>query len=383
MKPEDLMRTPVTELVTDAEAFSPTDSVAKIIGHLKESKLTEALVEDAASTYIVSLRDLLKVTTLAAKAASIMHQVPRLGPNNNVSDSATLMREFRTRSLAVYKDRKMLGQITSPAIVARLLETDVPGKVSSLMTPSPVSLEASDKVSTARETMVRKDIDQLPVTQKRALFGVVTSDMLVFNLMPTPDRTEKGEIKGPRLGEALSGYANKDVLTNDVSDSLSAVYRNMAKAGSNYSLIMNTGEIQGIVTYRDFLTVLSKKASPSSVPMYIVGLPEDPFEAETARTKFQRAVELLRRSTPDLEEGRATIKMGETKAPRKKYQVKVLLVYPRQHYSYSIFSYELADAFDQVNRWMKEVAETSRPKKKKDHHARSYPDDWRPNTAPG
>ena len=202
--------------------------------------------------------------------------------------------------------------------------------------------------------------------------------------MPKTDRNEKGDSRSGRFDEALGVFADRDVVTNEITDALRDVYQNMSKRESNYSLIMNTGEIQGIVTYRDFLRVLTRKSNESSIPMYMVGLPDDPFEAETAREKFFRAVELLRRSVPDISEARAVIKMGETKSPKKKYEVKVFLVHPRDHYSYSVFSYELADAFDKVNDWVKELVQRSRPRtKKRTREPRSYPDDFRPDRAPG
>ncbi|MDA4115222.1 MAG: CBS domain-containing protein [Thaumarchaeota archaeon] len=372
-----------TDLLSEAEIFPSSGAVSKVIGYLKESKLTEAFVDDGdATTCIVSVNDLLNVTTLETKVSSLMHQVPRLGPNNTVSDAATLMREYRTRSLPIYRDRKLVGQITSPSIVAKLLDSDAPGKISSIMTPTPVCMDVSDSVSKARETMLRKKVNQLPVTKKGALYGIVTADEIVFNLMPKPDKDVKGATGTGRYGEALGIYARKDVLTNEITESLREVYQNMSKSGSNYSVIVGTDEIQGIVTYRDYLTVLSKKAA-SSIPMYIVGLPDDPFEAETARTKFLGAVELLRRSVPDISEARAVIKMGETKSPKKKYEVKVFLVHPRDHYSYSVRSYELADAFDEVNNWVKELVQRSRPRKQRTPNARSYPEDFRPETAPG
>jgi CBS domain-containing protein len=383
LNPNQLMKAPVTQLLTEARAFSPGDSVAKVIGYLKESKLTDALAEDGADTYIVSVNDLLNITTIDTKVASVMHQVQRLGPNNTVGDAATLMREFRTRSLPVYQGKKLLGQITAPSMVGRLLDTDLPGKISSIMTPNPVCLEASEKVSKARETMIRKKFDQLPVLKSGALDGIITSESIVFNLAPKVDDNRKGNMVVGRYADDLGVYAKKDVVTNDVADPPREVYRNLSNAGSNYSVIVAGGEIQGIVTYRDFLTVLSRKALDTSVPMYIVGLPEDPFEAATARTKFLGAVELLRRATPDLEEARAVIKTGDIKSPKKKYQVRVFLVYPRRHYSYKVFSRELADAFDYVNGWMKEVATKSRPRRTRTSNARSYPDDWRPETAPG
>ena len=384
MKPDQLMRMPVTELATKAQLFTSGELVSRVIGYLREAKLMDAFADDGDSTTsIVSIRDLLNVTSLSTKISAVMHQVPRLGPNNNVSEAATLMHEFRTRSMPIYKEKKLIGQVTSTSILARLLDSDMPGKISSIMTSNPISLDASDSVSKARETMLKNKIDQIPVTKKGALNGIVTSDEMVFNLLPKTDRNVKGDTRNGRYDEALGIFAVKDVVTNDIADSLREVYQNMSKTGSNYSVITSTDEIQGIVTYRDFLTILTKKASQSSIPMYIVGLPDDPFEAETARKKFQSAVELLRRSVPDISEARAVIKMGETKSPKKKYEVKVFLVHPRDHYSYSVRSFELADAFDEVNNWVKELVQRSRPRKQRTPNARSFPEDFTPETAPG
>lgn len=384
MKPEQLMRTPVTELVTESETFRSGETVSRVIGYLRKSKLMGAFVDDGeGTTFLVSMRDLLNVTSLNTKVSTVMQQVPRLGPNNNASDAATLMREFRTHAMPVYKGKKFVGQVTSPSIVSKLLESDTAGRISAIMTPTPICMDASDSVSKARETMIRKKVDQLPVVRKGALEGVVTSEQLVFNLIPKADRNVKGDLRTGRYDEALGIFAMKDVVTNDITDSLREVHQNMAKSGSNYSVITGTGEIQGIVTPRDFLTMLSRRAAASSIPMYMVGLPDDPFEAETARKKFLGAVELLRRSVPDISEARAVIKMGETKAPKKKYEVKVFLVHPRKRYSYSVRSYELADAFDEVNNWVKEMVRRSRPRRKRTPNARSYPEDFTPERAPG
>jgi CBS domain-containing protein len=325
----------------------------------------------------------LNVTSLNTKVATVMHLVPRLGPNDTVSEAAALMHEHRTRSMPVYKERKLVGQITSPSVVARLLDSETPGKISSIMTPSPFSLDADDSVSKARETMLRNKVDQLPVTKKGALHGIVTAEEIVFNLMPKTDRNMKGDTRDGRYDEAVGIFAAKDVVTNEITDSLRDVHQKISRSGSNYSVIVGTGEIQGIVTYRDFLRVLARKASESPILMYIVGLPDDPFEAETARKKFLGAVELLHRSVPDISEARAIIKMGETKSPKKKYEVKVFLVHPRDHYSYSVRSFSLADAFDEVNDWVKELVQRSRPRKQRTPNARSYPDEFVPESAPG
>ncbi len=384
MKPDELMRTPATELLTEASTLKSTDPVSKAIGLLNESGLMEAFADDGeGTTWIVTMRDLLNVDSLDAKIASVMHKVPRLGPNNNVRDAAALMHEFRTRSMPIYRDRKLIGQVTSPSIVARLLESEMPGKISSIMSPGPVCLDVSDPVSKAREAMIKKKVDQLPVTRKGELSGIVTSAEIVFNLLPKTARTMKGGQRTGRYDETLGTFAETGVTTSEITASLRSVYQDMSKRGSNYSVVVGPDGVEGIVTYRDFLTVLTRKVTSSSIPLYMVGLPDDPFEAETARRKFQGAVDLLRRSVPDISEARAVIKMGETKAPKKRYEVKVFLAHPRERYSYSVRSYGLADAFDEVNHWVKEVVSRSRPRKGRGHNARSYPEDFKPETAPG
>ena len=114
------------------------------------------------------------------------------------------MREYRTRSMPIYKEKKLIGQITSPSIVAKLLDSDTPGKISSIMTPSPICMDVSDSVSKGRETMLKKKVDQLPVTKKGELYGILTADEIVFNLMPKPDRDVKGTL-GPEDTARRSG----------------------------------------------------------------------------------------------------------------------------------------------------------------------------------
>jgi hypothetical protein len=54
-------------------------------------------------------------------------------------------------------------------------------------------------------------------------------------------------------------------------------------------------ELQGIATHRDFMTLLAAPKPESDVPIFMVGLPDDPFEAEATKSKFRRTVNQLRR----------------------------------------------------------------------------------------
>jgi len=367
------MRLPISEFVTPAEAFTPTDQVSKVIGFLRSSRLYEAFIEEGGRTAMISIRDLLGTTNIATtKISTLMYYIPRLHPNSSVSNAATLMHDYRIKSLPVYREKKLAGQITSASIIARLLDTDIGLKASSIMTPNPIRVYASDNVSKAGGIMIRRKIDQLPVMIDDRLDGIVSSDQIVFNLMSWVDRNVKGDWREGRFDTPLAMFATKNVLTNSVSDTLRSIFANMSNSATNYSLIMNLDEVHGIITYRDYMKILAHRIA-EDIPIYMVGLPEDPFEAETAKSKFLAAVRLLRTGFPEITEARAIIKMGKTEAPRKRYQVRIFIMSPYRHYSYRVFSYELADAFDYVNGWVKGIISSYKPKSKRTTEIPEFP----------
>ncbi len=355
MEPIDLMSRPVTEFLTETKTFSPTDKVSQVIGFMAESKSYEVFIEEDEKTFIVSIRDLLNVTSLDTKLETQMHRVPRLNKQNTVSDAAALMFEYRSRSMPIYQANDVVGQVTSPSIVASLVDSSLNLKLSTIMTRNPIVATPTTSVGAVRDLMMRKKFDQVPVVEGEAPVGIITSDELVFNLMPKAAREMKGDREGGRYGETAGAFSSDGVVTNAMTDSLDNVYRNMSGKEANYSLIVVEGKLQGIITYRDFMTVLRKKASSQPVPMYIVGLPDDEFEASAVRRKFLESVQLLRRSLPDVSEARAIIKTGDIRTGKKKSQVKVLILTPTKLHSFSVSSYSLADSFEEVHNWIKKV----------------------------
>jgi CBS domain-containing protein len=284
----------------------------------------------------------------------VMNYVPRLSPNNIVSDAAYLMHEYRIRSLPVYQGKRFMGVVTSQLVLGKLFESETNVRVSSIMTPNPITVEPFAKVSNARATMVRRKIDQIPVVKEGELYGIITSDQIAFDLKPRVDRNSKGDWRESRFDVPVGAYALMTPTTNGAGDSARDVFLTMSNKGTNYSVIMSDGELVGITTYRDFMKILIKQRT-ESLPMYIVGLPDDPFEAELARTKFTTAIQHLRRAFPEITEARAIIKVGETPSPKKRYRVHVLIASPYDRFSYTAFSYEIADAFDFVDGWVKKL----------------------------
>lgn len=353
MNADRLKSLPVIELMSPVSLSHPLDPTSKLVGLMRESNHYETFIEEEDRTAVVTIRGLLNVSNIeTTKLSTLMYYVPRLNQFNTVGDAATLMFEHRIRSLPIYQASKLKGQITSRSIVRKLLDTESGIKASEIMTPKPICVDSGEKVSIARNVMIRRKVDQLPVLKNNKLHGAVTSEAIVSAILPPVDRTIKGDWRRGRYDVPVEDFTNPDIVENEVDDGLRSVLSDMDKTSSNFSIIRNFDEVQGIVTFRDFMKLLLKAREPEQMPnMYIVGLPEDAFEAEAAREKFQRVVRLLGRSFPEMTEARAIIKAGITKAARKKYQVRVFVLSPYWHYSYRVFGHELPDSFDYVEDW--------------------------------
>jgi hypothetical protein len=86
-----------------------------------------------------------------------------------------------------------------------------------------------------------------------------------------------------------------------------------------------------MITFRDFVKLLVP-LERSVVPAYIVGLPDDPFEAEVAKSKFLRVVNNLGKAFPKLQEVRSTVKTSRILGDehRLRYEVNVTIKMPER-----------------------------------------------------
>ena len=358
MLANDLRTLPVTELVTPLRTLDSTDTVSHAIGYLVGSKSYETFIEDEEKVGVVSIRDLLGVSNISMRISSLMKYIPALNKYNTVGDAATLMFEYRIRSLPVHEKRKLIGQIRSSSIAKSLLfELETRTKASAIMTGNPISVDSADNVGKARSIMMRRRIDQLPVLKNGKLQSVVTSEDIVANLLPPPDRDVKGDWRKGRFETAIEDFAETNLVTNLPEDTLRGVYLNMSNSGTNYSIIEANGEVMGIITYRDIMKLLSRNSAVDDlVPMYIVGLPDDPFESGMAREKFASAVNLLRKEYPKITEARAIIRTGLRHSHKIKNEVRVLIISSPRNFVYKGSAFRLLDAFEGIEAWAKSIA---------------------------
>ena len=71
------------------------------------------------------------------------------------------------------------------------------------------------------------------------------------------------------------------------------------------------------------------------IPIEVIGLPRDDIDSRKAELKFQRAVQSLGRIHPDILEARAIVKISTLEKDRKRYEVQVLIILPKEQFDFT------------------------------------------------
>lgn len=347
-----LRRRSVNELMEKPVIADANSSISKVIGLLTETDAYDAFIPLSNKVASINMRDILEFRHIAsAKPSMIGKIVPTLSYGSNLGYAARIMSYYRLRALPVVERNKITGQITAKAIVKVINEAGIGGiRASDIMTPNPILIRAKDKGATAKGIMVRHKIDHLPVMQDSKLAGIVTSAHIVRAKLPSEKigRQSLGIDKIIRLDFPVLGIAERNVVTSKADDTLHSVTDLMMDTNSTYSIVKLAEEVQGIITYRDIVALLEEKVE-EDVPAFIVGLPDDPFDAELAKSKFVSVIKLLRKVSPEIEEARCNMKIRDIQGERRRYEVDVNLITPYERITYTNVGWDLAKMFDQVS----------------------------------
>jgi hypothetical protein len=150
------------------------------------------------------------------------------------------------------------------------------------------------------------------------------------------------------LDISINGILDKNVLTSQIDDSFLSVTDLMVSQDSTYCVIKGIDEVQGIITYRDIINILGEKVE-EEIPIFLIGLPDDPLDAELAKSKFTNLVKLLKKAYPDIEQARCRIKIREVKGARKRYEVDANLISTRSITNYVTVGWDLPKIFDEIS----------------------------------
>jgi CBS domain-containing protein len=351
---------PVEELMEPSIIISKDEPLSKIISTLIETGSYDVFLELSGKVAALNIRDIIGAKDIKTTKPSLVGKIiPELNRKSVVSESARIMSHYRMRTLPVVQNGRVEGQISAKRIVDSINKQLVGSKLkinaSNIMTGDPLVIDPHKTVSAAMSIMKRRRIDHLPVVDSGLLVGIITSSDIMTVMSPT-ERIGKKSIginnAEDRLSIEVSGLANDDVITSSVNESLQGVCDRIISAGSSYCIIKLWDEIQGIITFRDIVALLGEKIE-EVIPMFIVGLPDEPLDAELAKSKFANITKFMRRIHPDIEQARCHIKLRRVLGSRKRYEIDVHIRSTHGNISYTNVGWDLAKLFDEMNHALK------------------------------
>ncbi|MBS7640844.1 MAG: CBS domain-containing protein [Candidatus Bathyarchaeia archaeon] len=353
----------VKDFLSECITVEPSTPVSKVIGLMKEEDTYEVFARVGNKIGTATVRDILRAKNPAGmKIENLLSFVPKLSPDTKLFEAARIMADYRLRALPIVQDNVIIGKIDVKALVNKIKDSSLGNiTVSKIMTPSPATITPGERVSKAREIMLRRKIDHLPVERNGRVHGILTSEHIVFNLIVDygGDRYVTGVSDTLKLLDyPVEAIMEKRPLESEPQTSIREVAGRMLAENRSYSLVTLGEELHGIVTYKDFTKLIAAKEE-TSVPVYIVGLPDDPFEAEAAKIKFIRLVNNLSRFLPSILEARSVIKTSSIEGQRRRYEVNVNIRSARETFNYTTSGWDLPALYDEVASAVKKMA-TSR-----------------------
>jgi CBS domain-containing protein len=349
---EAIRRQPVESYLTDLVESPSESSMAKIVSLFRERGIYQVFLPEEERCGIISARDALKTANIeATRAAAIMSYVPVVGKESSVGEAARLMMDYRIRAIPISDGHKIIGQINSVDILAQLKgKLGEEMRVTSVAVNDPITIESEASIAKARDIMIRKRIDHLPVTKQRRLEGMITSGDIVAHITQ-PERLGSKSIRSETRGVfdfAVRDFMEGNPLTCSPDTGVEKALDLVLSSLGTYILITQWEEVQAIATHRNFMSLIAEAEPETNVPLFIVGLPEDPFESEATKTKFKRIVNQLLRVFPDIVEARSVIKSKFSKPgkERGRYEVTVKIRTSKNSYTYSEEGWDLAAVYD-------------------------------------
>lgn len=351
---------PVEELMETSIIISKDEPLSKVISTLIETGSYDVFIELSGKVAALNIRDIIGAKDIKTTRPSLVGKIiPELNRKSVVGEAARIMSHYRMRTLPVVQNGRVEGQVSAKRIVDLINKQLVGNKLkinaSNIMTGDPLVIDSHKTVSAAMSIMKRRRIDHLPVVGNGLLVGIIMSSDIMKVMSPT-ERIGKKSIginnAEDRLSIEVSGLANDDVITASVDESLQGVCDRMISADSSYCIIKVWDEIQGIITYRDIVALLGEKIE-EDIPMFIVGLPDEPLDAELAKSKFANITKFMRRIHPDIEQARCHIKLRRVLGSRKRYEIDVHVRSTHGNISYTNVGWDLAKLFDEMNHALK------------------------------
>ncbi|HET6517169.1 MAG TPA: CBS domain-containing protein [Nitrosopumilaceae archaeon] len=336
---KDIYNKKINSLIEPVTTIEPTLSVSKVINKLSKNDSYDAFYHDGKSVLTINVRSLLAGKDIAdMKVHPFLETIPALTPTDNIQKAANIMSHYRIRTVPVVDKKKIIGGVSAKRILKLLSTKDNKWiKANLIFTQKPITVSYNDSLSTARKIMISKRIDHLPVEKKGSINQVLTSYHLLHAINPHEGigRRSKGMDKVRHLESKIGNIGSTRIPQCTVDDDLNTILNAMLKTNTTCCLVNLWKNLQGIITYRDILSLLAVRME-SEIPLYIIGIPEDQKNVNLITSKFVNTLKRIQKVYSEIQEARVSIKQRRSGRKKEgKYEVSIMITTP--HHSPHIY----------------------------------------------
>jgi CBS domain-containing protein len=160
----------------------------------------------------------------------------------------------------VYSDGSLWGIITEHDLVEHLAEKSVGRKVAEVMTENVVTVNVNASLKEALKTMVKYGVRRLPIVENGRVWGMITAKDVVkfFGSHEVFNFVESGNIE-EALSTPVKVVGVNDYVTIEPDADVGEAAKKMMDSGVSSLLVVENGQLRGIVTERDILYALATK----------------------------------------------------------------------------------------------------------------------------
>ena len=120
---EHIKRLEIEKLLTTIPSISPTTSLSKVVGILKDQNAYEVLLEIDDKIGMITIRDILKATNITIRKANTLASiVPKLSPRSTIVEAARLMVENHIRVIPIVERHSLIGVIQAFSIIELIVQ---------------------------------------------------------------------------------------------------------------------------------------------------------------------------------------------------------------------------------------------------------------------
>ena len=355
----EISQAKIMPLVRPATIIEPSFTVSRVINELSKNNSYDVFCTDGKSILATNVRSLLVGKDIVdMNVKPFLYSIPYLTKKDIVQRAANIISHYRVRSVPVVDKSKIIGEVSAKSILKLLSQKNNKWiKANLIYTQNPITIPSDQSLSNARKLMSTKRIDHLPVVNKDRVQQVLTSYHILHTINPLQSlgRKSRGVRRIRKLESKIGNLGSTRIPQCAPNDDLNFILDVMLRTDTTCCLVNLWDNLQGIITYRDILSLLAIKME-KDIPLYIVGMPEEQENVDLITSKFNNTLKRIQKVYSEIQEAKISLKKRRSGSKNKRggvYDVSVMITTP--HYPPFTFKetgWDLSQVFETLSQRM-------------------------------